>query len=85
MSSTLQIRNVPEETSRALKARAATCGKSLNSYLLDLVVRDAERPTVGDVLERASRRAERSDASALDAIAAARADREDQARQRHER
>ncbi len=84
MSSMLQIRNVPEDTRRALKARAATCGKSLNSYLLDLVVRDAERPTVADVLERASRRAERADASAVGLIAAGRAERDEQLQQRRD-
>jgi plasmid stability protein len=84
MSSMLQIRNVPEDTRRALKARAATCGKSLNSYLLDLVVRDAQRPTVADVLERASRRAERADASAVGLIAAGRAERDEQLQQRRD-
>lgn len=32
---TIQVRNVPEETSRALKAKAALEGKSLSNYLLD--------------------------------------------------
>ena len=32
--STIQIRNVPEETSRELKARAAREGRSLSDYLL---------------------------------------------------
>lgn len=78
MSSLLQIRDVPEETRRELKARAAACGKSLNSYLLDVVNREAARPTVAEVLDRAARRAERADASALDVITAARAERDDQ-------
>jgi len=78
MSSLLQIRGVPEETRRTLKARAAACGKSLNSYLLDLVNREAARPTVAEVLERAARRAERAEASALDIVTDARAERDDQ-------
>jgi antitoxin FitA len=78
MSSLLQIRGVPEETRRTLKARAAACGKSLNSYLLDLVNREAARPTVAEVLDRAARRAERADASALDIVTDARVERDDQ-------
>lgn len=78
MDSLLQIRGVPEETRRTLKARAAASGKSLNSYLLDLVNQEASRPTVAEVLDRAARRAERADASALDVLAEARAERDDQ-------
>ena len=37
MNSLVQIRNVPEETRRALKARAAARGASLNAYLLELL------------------------------------------------
>jgi antitoxin FitA len=80
MSSLLQIRGVPEETRRTLKARAAACGTSLNSYLLDLVNREAARPTVAEVLDRAARRAERADASSLDIVTDARAERDDQLR-----
>lgn len=78
MSSLVQIRNVPEETRRALKARAAARGESLNTYLLGLINREVARPTVGEVLDRAARRAERVDVSALDIVAADRAEREDQ-------
>jgi antitoxin FitA len=70
--SLLQIRNVPEETRRALKSRAAARGESLNAYLLELITRDAGRPTVAEVLDRAKRRAERVDISALEALAASR-------------
>lgn len=72
----LQIRNVPEEARRTLKARAAARGASLNSYLLDLIAREVERPTVQEVLERAAGRDERSQTSALQIIDDARADRE---------
>jgi plasmid stability protein len=76
MPSLLQIRNVPEETRRALKARAAASGESLNAYLLALLGREVEQPTVAEVLERAARRAERTEASALDIITAERTERE---------
>jgi plasmid stability protein len=76
MGSLLQIRDVPEESRRELKARAAAQGKSLNAYLLDLINREVARPTVAEVLDRAARRSERATSSAADAIAAARGERE---------
>lgn len=76
MSSLLQIRNVPEEERRALKARAAARGESLNAYLLHLIAREVARPTVGEVLDRAARRAERAETSAVDVVDAARSDRD---------
>ena len=75
MGSLLQIRNVPDEARRALKARAAAQGESLNTYLLDLVSREVARPTVSEVLERAARRTEHAQASALEALAVARTER----------
>jgi antitoxin FitA len=75
MASLLQIRNVPDETRRALKARAAGRGESLNSYLLDVIAREVARPTVAEVLDRAARRAERVGGSSLDAVLGGRSDR----------
>ncbi len=77
MASLLQIRNVPDETRRALKARAAAQGESLNSYLLDLIAREVARPTVAEVLDRAARRAEVSGTSAVGVLDVARAQRDD--------
>jgi predicted nucleic acid-binding protein len=71
MSSLLQIRDVPEQARRSLKARAAARGQSLNAYLLDMIDREVARPTVADVLDRAARRAERASASALEVVDAA--------------
>jgi plasmid stability protein len=85
MTSLLQIRNVPDEARRALKARAAARGESLNAYLLKLIEREVARPTVGDVLDRAARRAERADVSALAAVAESRAQRSDQLERRTRR
>lgn len=78
MGSLLQIRNVPDEARRALKARAAARGESLNAYLLELISREVARPTVGEVLERAARRAERAQRSAVDIINTARTERDAQ-------
>lgn len=77
----LQIRDVPDEARRALKARAAARGESLNSYLLQLIQREAARPTVGEVLDRAAHRSEHARMSALEAVAAARAERDGQSKQ----
>lgn len=77
MSSLLQIRGVPEEARRGLKARAAARGQSLNAYLLDIIERETARPTVAEVLDRAVQRAERANASAAEVIAAARGEREE--------
>jgi len=74
----LQIRDVPEATRRALKARAAANGRSLNAYLIDLLQREVARPSVSEVLERAARRAERSTASAVGAVQAARDERQEE-------
>lgn len=76
MGSLLQIRDVPDESRRELKARAAAQGQSLNAYLLGLIDREVARPTLAEVLDRAARRSERATASAADATAAARDDRD---------
>jgi plasmid stability protein len=52
MSVMIQIRNVPEQLHRRLKARAALSGMSLSDYLLDEISRAAERPTVEELRER---------------------------------
>jgi plasmid stability protein len=71
MSGLLQIRNVPEDARRVLKARAAARGQSLNSYLLELISQEAARPTVAEVLDRAARRAETAGRSVVEAVASA--------------
>jgi antitoxin FitA len=56
MSRSIQIRNVPDHVHKALRARAAAAGQSLSDYLLQELVRVAERPPVADVLARADGR-----------------------------
>ncbi|MGI9084125.1 MAG: FitA-like ribbon-helix-helix domain-containing protein [Aeromicrobium sp.] len=70
MAGLVQIRNVPDGARRALKARAAERGESLNEYLLRLLVEDAARPTVAEVLRRAAARSEKSSVSSVDIIRA---------------
>ncbi len=53
MSRTMvQIRNVPIELHRRLKARAAIEGLSMSDYVLREVRKALERPTRQEVLER---------------------------------
>jgi plasmid stability protein len=48
----LQIRNVPDDVHRRLKARAAMEGRSLSEYALAELRRSLERPTHRELLER---------------------------------
>jgi antitoxin FitA len=57
MSKMIQVRNVPDELHRRLKARAALAGLSLSDYLLRELNRAAERPTAEEMLERLRSRA----------------------------
>ncbi len=53
MSTTMvQIRNVPDDFHRRLKARAAIEGMSMSDYILREVGKALERPTRQEVLER---------------------------------
>jgi antitoxin FitA len=52
MSKMVQIRNMPDEMHRTLKARAAKEGKSLSDYLLGELRKSAEVPTMAEMLER---------------------------------
>lgn len=48
----IQIRNVPEDVHRALKARAASRGTSLSDYVLKEITRVARTPTPEELDER---------------------------------
>jgi hypothetical protein len=48
----VQIRDVPEETHRTLKARAALAGTSLSEYLRSELVQVASRPTPEELVAR---------------------------------
>jgi plasmid stability protein len=56
MSKMIQLRHVPDDLHRKLKARAALEGLSLSDYLLREAQRIAERPTVAELRERIARR-----------------------------
>lgn len=48
----LQIRDMPPDVHRALKARAAAEGLSLSAYALRELTRVAETPTLAELVER---------------------------------
>lgn len=52
----IQIRNVPEDLHRTLKARAAELGVSLSDYLLNMANRDVKRPTMPEMRARLAAR-----------------------------
>jgi len=53
----IQLRHVPDDLHRTLKARAALEGLSLSDYLLREVRRIAERPTLDELRRRLAGRA----------------------------
>lgn len=74
MSVMVQIRNVPDELHRRLKARAALAGMSISEYLLREMERSLERPTREELLERLRNRERVEPAESV--VEAVRAERE---------
>jgi len=69
MSKAIQIRNVPEDLHRRLKARAAMEGMSLSDWLLAELRKVAAHPSRKEVLERlAARRRDSLVPSAADIL-----------------
>lgn len=52
MAATIQVRNVPEEVHRKLKARAAQAGMSLSAYVLAELQSGFEQPTIDELIQR---------------------------------
>ena len=67
MNKNIQIRHVPEDLHRTLKARAALAGMSLSDYLLQEMRQLAERPTLEELRQRLHQR--QPVAGAIDAAA----------------
>lgn len=70
----IQIKDVPEQTHAILRSRAAAAHQSLQEYLLAHLIRDAQQPTVEEVLDRAGSRAG-GKLSLADAVSALRSER----------
>ncbi|MFT4035809.1 MAG: hypothetical protein QM679_09585 [Patulibacter sp.] len=71
----VQIKDVPDDTHRVLKQRAASSHQSLQEYLRERLIAEASRPTVDEVLSRAGGRAGGS-ISLSEAVAEVRSDRD---------
>ena len=67
MKKNIQIRHVPEDLHRLLKARAALAGMSLSDYLLQEMRQLAERPSPQELRQRLHQR--QAVAGAIDAAA----------------
>lgn len=52
----IQIRGVPDDVAKTLKARAAREGRSLSEYLLARLEAEASTPTLADLTARIRRR-----------------------------
>lgn len=52
----VQIKDVPDDTHRVLRERAARAHQSLQEYLRSRLIADASQPTIEEVLERAGKR-----------------------------
>ena len=73
MAGLVQIRDVPDEVRRTLKARAALEGTSLSEYLRAELVRVADRPTPDELWARLrARRSVEAQESSAEAVRALR-------------
>ena len=55
-STMVQVRNVPDDVHRKLKARAATEGLTISDYVLREIRKAVERPSRAELLERLAAR-----------------------------
>lgn len=53
---TIRVKDVPEETHRVLRLRAAAAHQSLQEYLRSKLIVEASRPTLVEVLDRIDHR-----------------------------
>ena len=76
MSKMIQVRDVPDDLHRRLKARAALAGMSLSEYLLQELRHAAARPTVEEMRARLEGRTPvHPKESVVEAVRAGRGDR----------
>jgi plasmid stability protein len=76
--SVIQIRNVPTELHRQLKARAARAGMSLSDYVLRGIQQTENQPTIEEMLARLESRSPVAiSESTADLVRAERDDRDD--------
>lgn len=73
----VQVKGVPEDVHAELRRRADARGRTVRDYLLDLIIRDQQRPTREEWLERLHQLPP-VDASGADLVREARQEREQQ-------
>jgi antitoxin FitA len=56
LMTSIQIKDVPERTHATLRRRAAAAHQSLQEYLRAWLIREADQPTLDEVLDRAGGR-----------------------------
>lgn len=71
----VQVKGVPEEVHAELRRRATALGRTVRDYLLELIIRDQQRPTREEWLARLHQLAP-VDTSGADLVAEARRERE---------
>lgn len=75
----VQVKDVPEDVHAELRRRARAEGRTVRDYLLDLIIRDQQRPTRDEWLERLHQlRPVDSARSGADLVREARGEREQQ-------
>ena len=72
----LQIRNLPDDVHRTLKARAAAAGQSLSEYTATILRAAAQTPTIEELTARIAARGQLGTATTDEVAALIRADRE---------
>lgn len=72
----LQIRDLPPELHRTLKARAAQRGQSLSEYAAQVLRRAAETPTFEELTERVRARGQTGDVTTNEVVQTIRRDRD---------
>jgi plasmid stability protein len=68
MSKMIQIRNVPDDLHRTLKARAAQRGITRSDYLPEMAAREAAQVSSDDMLQRLARKRRRHVGSTVEEI-----------------
>lgn len=48
---TIQIRNLPDESVRTLKVRAAKSGQSLQEYMREFLIEETSKPSVKELMD----------------------------------
>lgn len=69
---TIQIRDIPEDVYEVIRARARASGRSIQSYMREVVVEVASRPTADEVFAAMDEvnRAERSSGVSRESVLA---------------